>query len=68
MSTMRKIKLQVLNRGVDELNPAKQRYTYRVIEVKNSLAYTPGQVLDHAAADHVSSSNMWDVTIIGGRD
>lgn len=57
MSTT-KIKVAVLP---DSLMTAKK---YKVIEVENSIRYTPGEVLDERAVGEIAASRWWDLTVV----
>lgn len=47
---------------------AKQKTAdYKVITVKNSTAYHPGQILCKNEVDDLCHNNNWDVTIVGYR-
>lgn len=37
---------------------------YKVISVKNSTAYHPGQILREPEVDDLCRNNAWDVTIV----
>lgn len=48
--------------------PAPAKPTdYRVITVKNSTVYRPGEVLCKNEVDDLCRNNNWDVTIVGYR-
>ena len=38
--------------------------SYKVVSVKNSTDYNPGDILDKKAVDTLCFSNKWDVTIV----
>lgn len=38
---------------------------YKVITVKNSTVYNPGQVLCKSEVDDLCNNSNWDVTIVG---
>lgn len=46
-------------RGVVDKKPV-----YRVLVVKNSTRYNPGEELNKSEVDHLCENSSWDVTIV----
>ena len=63
---MKSLKLAV----VSKLDPNSQEKlkVYRVVTIKNSVVYHPGQELCKAEVEGLCDNAAWDITVVGSRE